>query len=81
MKRLIVALALAVLLIPTAQVVARDTTRNPVIVAEEGWQVQQTTEPKKPVTTGGDVFQIPKNNPSQTPRGFYPIPELGEPIP
>ncbi len=79
MKKLIVTLALAALLIPTTQVVARDANRDALVVAEKARQVQQKKDVKNPVRVGGTIVQIPENNPGQD-HPDYDAPGLWEPI-
>jgi len=80
MKKLIVTLALAALLIPTTHVVARDANRDALVAAEKARQVQQKKDVKNPIKVGGSMVQIPENNPSQD-HPDYDAPGLWEPAP
>jgi hypothetical protein len=78
MKKLIVTLALAALLIPTTQVVARDANRDALAAAEKARQIQQKKDVTNPIKVGGSTIQIPGNNPAQD-RPDYDAPGLWEP--
>jgi len=80
MKKLIVTLALAALLIPTGHVVARDANRDALSTAEKTGQVQQKKEREKLVNVGGGGIQVPQFNPSQD-SPDYDAPELWQPAP